>query len=196
VIKVPTTLILGAGSAPDNFPRGRQLCNIINNKLDPNSKTSGDNWYDLFSYIGFRNYSIIENFRAALFSSDPQSIDSFLEFYPQFLEIGKLCIALALIPQEKPDRLMVDPSINWYRYLRDCLLCKPSEFVLNRLSVVTFNYDRSLEHYLFTTISSQLGLDSKSCAELLMLTQLILLLLSLFCVKLLVWNLSTSIIRR
>ena len=30
----------------------------------------------------------------------------------------------------------------------------------------------------------------------LMLTQLILLLLSLFCVKLLVWNLSTSIIRR
>jgi hypothetical protein len=37
----------------------------------------------------------------------------------------------------------------------------------NGLSVVTFNYDRSFEHYLFTTIKSRYGVDDKDCAAIL-----------------------------
>ena len=41
------------------------------------------------------------------------------------------------------------------------------DFLTTRLTVVTFNYDLSLEHYLFTAIKNSYGLGDEAAAELL-----------------------------
>jgi len=42
----------------------------------------------------------------------------------------------------------------------------PDEFTKNKLAIVTFNYDRSIEHYLFTTLKHRYNLQDKECADI------------------------------
>jgi len=84
----------------------------------------------------------------------------------KFFPIGKIGIARALLPYEKPGEFLFqysdDPNIeiypggHWYQILwwrlRDG--CRELKyFGRNNLTIITFNYDRSLEYYLFTTLT-------------------------------------------
>src|SRR5205814_6081210 len=57
---------------------------------------------------------------------------------------------------------------DWYQYLFGKLNASFEEFGQNKLSVVTFNYDRSLEHFLLTTLQYSHGKTFDQCADLLM----------------------------
>jgi hypothetical protein len=57
---------------------------------------------------------------------------------------------------------------DWYQYLSSKLNASFDNFGDNRLSVITFNYDRSLEHYLFTTLRHAHGRSDEECAEALL----------------------------
>ncbi len=46
-------------------------------------------------------------------------------------------------------------SKNWYQYLWEELNDPFEHFGANKLSIVTFNYDRSLEHYMFTSLKNK-----------------------------------------
>lgn len=61
---------------------------------------------------------------------------------------------IALFPFESEANLFTprSDSGDWYRYLSERLNPSFDEFEHNKLSIVTFNYDRSLEHYLFTSL--------------------------------------------
>jgi hypothetical protein len=89
------------------------------------------------------------------------------------MEVGKLAMALSLIPYENERRLFnagshTDMPTSWYRYLMDKLATNDAAvFRLNRLSVITFNYDRSLEHYLFTALKFRYRKTDTECADLL-----------------------------
>jgi hypothetical protein len=107
-------------------------------------------------------------FREAFRKSGQSSVDAFLEHRSEFIEVGKLAIAYCLIPYESEDALFqCDGSRggDWYQYLSSKLNASFESFGENRLSVITFNYDRSLEHYLFTTLRYAHGRSDDECAE-------------------------------
>jgi hypothetical protein len=94
---------------------------------------------------------LIESFREALFYSGRQSIDTFLEHNPQFLKVGKMAIASVLVPLEH-EQTLFSTTPNWYKLLFNHLNTRFEEFAENKLSILTYNYDRSLEQFLLTAL--------------------------------------------
>jgi hypothetical protein len=116
----------------------------------------------------YSSKDIIE-FAENLHRAQPPSIDFFLETNPQYSLLGKICIIFCLsrhedqygwyyLPSRFPDKLKDNyPDHGWYRYLWHRLVegCKTFEdFQENKISIITFNYDRSLEYYLMEAIKS------------------------------------------
>jgi len=116
----------------------------------------------LLGELGF-DYAFRERFRASLVKSQLQSVDSFLERRPEYIELGKAAMAYSLLKHERTDLFKLRD--HWYRYLWNRLDCPFEEFDNNRLSIVTYNYDRSLEHYLFEAMQHASGKSSKECIE-------------------------------
>ncbi len=93
----------------------------------------------------------IDWFCKTLFMSGLRSIDAFLEHHPQFLKVGKMAIASVLVPREDEQELQGFATSDWYGLLFNYLHTKFEEFGEN-LTVLTYNYDRSLEHFLLTSL--------------------------------------------
>jgi len=162
MFEVKTTLVLGAGASfPYGFPLGNELMKIISNELVPNLNPEWD------YHLKQRNISkgMIQKFGQALLNSRRFSIDEFLARRNEFTEVGKLCIALALIPRENKQRLLYAPEDDWYRTLFKMMDTDFNSFGDNNLSIVTFNYDRSLEHYLIHTMMHSYGKDEDECFQ-------------------------------
>ncbi|MGA3283396.1 MAG: hypothetical protein ABSD57_02905 [Verrucomicrobiota bacterium] len=54
---------------------------------------------------------------------------------------------------------------SWYEYLFNQLDVSFEDFNQNQLRILTFNYDRSLEHFLFTALKNSSGKSEDECAE-------------------------------
>ncbi len=133
----------------------------------------GDNWQRL---EGFRTQ--LKNFNSRLKTIDPVMIDSFLNDNPTLRDMGRTLIAYEILKAEasmsdgrptngnrkdESDRIrkqhglasVPDFKDNWYRFLVDKMIegCVESKDLLkNRVKIITFNYDVSLEHYLYTRL--------------------------------------------
>jgi len=88
------------------------------------------------------------------------SIDKFLNLNPKWLDIGRMAIIVELLRLEKLAKSPGDVGIDgdWYVYLFSKLMegldsvdSIRSEFGTG-FKVVTFNYDRSLEHFIFQNL--------------------------------------------
>lgn len=157
MINRKTVLILGAGASCDfGFPSGRKLVTDILKGLEKET--------DLFAHL--MNYDInnftadkIRSFYKALRESMPPSIDIFLETRHEFTDLGKATIAYMLIPCEDEQNLKRSSKVHWYEYLFSKMHSPSLEgFKENKLSFLTFNYDRSLEKFLFDAIIGKYGL--------------------------------------
>ena len=127
----------------------------------------------------------IVRIRNAMETADPYSVDAFLE--SQKLEIqqaGKVAIALTLLRFEEDggngsERLnprrysekfhrnanpqeVARAEDHWYQYLAHFLSSGVSKehFADHKLSIVTFNYDRSLEEYLYRVLGARYDCDA------------------------------------
>ncbi len=183
MIQHETVLVLGAGaSMPYGYPSGRKLREMLINQ---------DLYQPLVKFELIREHAL-ESFCRTFQFSGMRSIDAFLsrrghETLPgsnaTVEEIGKMGIAVALRSSKSLNSLFHSPSEivgisnidredNWYEYLWDRLTQGVSAtnvdfFKSNRLTIVTFNYDLSLEHYLFNAMTNSYGIAEGQARELL-----------------------------
>lgn len=158
MIKTKTTLVLGAGSsAPYGFPLGSQLRQEILNA------SSG-----VLHAEGQVSESDFENFKEAFRNSRLYSIDAFLAARPEMVEIGKMTIAgiLLAFEQDTLSKLSANEQ-DWYDYLWNRLASgsKWDDLSFDNLAVVTFNYDRSFEHFLLLAMMGTYGKSIEQAAE-------------------------------
>jgi hypothetical protein len=169
MITKETVLILGAGaSMPYGFPSGQGLVDLIC-EVPPDIRK-------VLEEIA-KEIRIVTHFIEDLKRAEPDSIDDFLEHRPEFQEVGKAAIALTLLPLEREHNLIAKwrndrlgkrkPELggHWYKYLSSLLRSSFEDFGKNKLSIITFNYERSLEHYLLTTLQSFHKKSDEECAE-------------------------------
>lgn len=137
--KTPTVLVLGAGSSKHlHYPLGRELVNTILQDKSTNKYLTNHVHPD-----------IITSFYKKLSRSDPPSIDSLLGLYGGYKEIGKFLIAKALKSIEDVDKLFPPHDPGWYRQLFEYAFDSDNGFRDSNIKIVTFNYDRSLEAYIY-----------------------------------------------
>jgi len=163
MISKPTVLVLGAGASHDyGFPTGRQLMlNICRDSVQ-------GNW--LFQFLegdmGFGG-DAVDEFRQALELSQAPSIDRFLAHRAVFQRLGKAAIAATLLRIESYAFRRHDPSqMKWYEFLFRVMIDGGGAFEANRLSVITFNYDRSLEAFWFSALRHLNGLSEDAAIEM------------------------------
>ncbi len=139
-------LILGAGaSSPYGFPTGQELV----------AKVQGHILRKLFAgfsaHLAMRDTDL-DAFQDDLRLSGLGSIDAFLENNSRYQKVGKIIIAYFLNKYESYEFLYsLDIKDNWYQYLVDKMLRNYpfSAIEANQISFITYNYDRSLEFYLY-----------------------------------------------
>lgn len=163
MIKKPTVFILGAGaSIPYGYPSGETLVNEIISELSNKGPL-----FELCRELGF-NESEIKEFSETLSYSGDKSIDAFLERNPKHLKLGKIAITLKLIEKEDENSLFSSGRDRWYGDLVNKLKSPSVDTFVNNVSFLTFNYDRSFDHYLFISIMNSYEeiKDPKQCAKI------------------------------
>ena len=153
MIETRTVMVLGAGaSKPYGLPLGGELRELIlkMNEDDLREIPTGPQT----SSYDHSGAAFLHAFRRSQFAS----IDAFLARRPEFSVMGKHAIAKALLPRENADALLdKTPDDHWYRYLAHKMDAAWDEIPANKISFITFNYDRSLELFLQETFASAHG---------------------------------------
>ena len=175
VVSRNTTLVLGAGaSVPYGFPTGRGLLVDVLKTLKARAGNDPKHsYYRLVADISGKSDKFIEEFATELDGSAISSVDAFLENRDgEFLRLGKVAMAVELIPLERENRLgRVWEDNNrelgpWLGFLWEHARAKPDQFSDNGLSIITFNYDRSVEAFLHKAFRFSYGIsqeDAMAC---------------------------------
>ncbi len=95
------------------------------------------------------------------------SVDAFLEHRPEFLDVEKIAIGRVLVPCERSDLLFEHASPHLYDHVFRAMNAPLRTFGENRLTVITFNYDRSFEQYLRQALRHTYSLSGASLQQLL-----------------------------
>ena len=153
--------VLGAGSSvPYGYPSGRELVQRI---VTPGPGSPS---------FTATNRSDFEAFREKLANCKARSIDAFLgrDKRRTFEDVGKLAIAETLIRCELHGRIFYDTvQDDWYEYVFNLCLADKTDIQDAQgldIAFVTFNYDRSLEHFLFTFLVNNFDTDPVVVADI------------------------------
>jgi hypothetical protein len=166
-MKNPTVFVLGAGaSAPFGFPLGRNWSKQIYNGLSGSAQPLAGMLHNTLGH----DYAILDRFHKELYFSGKNSIDAFLEHRREYEQLGKAVIAATLIPHET-DAIFGYAADNWLRYTYEKLDTGFEEFGDNfgdnKVSFITFNYDRVIEWFFVTALSNSYHRSKRDCAAVL-----------------------------
>lgn len=164
MIATETVLILGAGvSKPYGYPTGKELLRELY------IETGRPRWKDLLMAHGHTE-SDIQAFRSELVGSQLPTIDAFLAHRPEFRELGHASIAISLLAKEDPGvfsdlgrREAGIYSLLFQRWAAPAW----DDLGRNKLSIVTFNYDRSFEHFFFEALKHSYNKSDGAVADFL-----------------------------
>jgi len=161
MIKEKTVFILGAGaSCPYGYPSGQKLREEICDHFVSDSQAYFDEQEGRGPLIPARLRNA-EIFKDKFFKSSTKSIDLFLARNSEFMLMGKWAIIFRILAAERKSCFrehMKNRTQDWYSYLFERLtegLVRKDDykrFCKNDVSFVTFNYDRSLEHFLYESL--------------------------------------------
>jgi len=163
MITAPTVFIIGAGASSEyGFPLGTELVK----QAVFHTRAAATALVKALVSSGVSADDAGE-FSVRLRDSDPNSIDTFLENNrEEYVRIGKAAIALVILLAEVnclKHRLLIEkaPEDHWLKYIWNAVreACSAQTLQDNRISFVTFNYDRVLETYLDGVIQNAFNLE-------------------------------------
>jgi hypothetical protein len=195
MFKVPTVFVIGAGTGFDvGMPLGDKLSQIIGEKLritfEGNQQTSGDSLImEAMRQHAKANGQSANVYRRAAFRVAggipySRSIDSYLHAHKDDKPLqvcGKLAIARTILEHEKGSALAAqkghefrDPTkVNgsWlgafmYGLQEGIMVSENLGDIFKHLTIVNFNYDRCIEHFLFNAMQAWSHKDEREVAEL------------------------------
>lgn len=155
-----TVFVLGAGaSIPYGFPSGSQLVEQIIESISPSFYRGGEEYYTKkpLADLLVKEFSSKEliNFRETLNASQTYSIDAFLNYRREFIDIGKMAIVWHLLEAEYKALKGKKMKGDWYQFFWNQINSHKED--LYSFSFYTFNYDRSLEYFLRTSAANLYG---------------------------------------
>lgn len=173
MITEPTVFVLGAGaSRPYGYPTGSVLKDEILKSFSRTGNRFAVNmvlWDQYWDDVNRKVHDFAKEFAG----SHTDSIDLFLAGHHDDVwlnRIGRFAIAdrIAAAERQHAQREQTDPTRetegDWYRFLlrqlRGGLITKEDfieRFHENNVTIITFNYDRSLDHYLFDSLCHCFG---------------------------------------
>lgn len=161
MIERQVVLVLGAGaSKPYGLPLGSELHEMVLARHSACAK--------VLVNMGFQ-HAEYEAFCSELERALRQSVDAFLETRPDLLEVGKAAIAYHVARCENFAKLYeASHDEHWYAYLFNLMATRDfGDFAKNKISFVTFNYDRSLEVALLNALAANYQKSPDEAAEML-----------------------------
>jgi len=167
MITRPTLFILGAGaSCCYHFPSGREL--IFKIAEGNRERRTSHVLQGATTWMG-HDIDTVAKCAVELIASELPSVDLFLENHRNYEAIGKALIASELIPCENPLNLRRGAKLKWLEYLYGHMVSnsKRDTFTDNRVSFITFNYDRSVEHFFFTALKYSFNLPDDELWQML-----------------------------
>ena len=191
-----TVLVLGAGASSEAaLPVGSELkltiANMVRFSFKDDNLVSGD-----FRLIhAFQQHcrrlgkgpNLMEYIHAGRRIAEAMPLDSSIDSFidkqsgDALIELcGKLAIVQAILDAERKSRLFVDNtksnktlnheklSNTWYYKFAQLLACDKDQVKdrFGRVAFIIFNYDRTLEHFLFNAPQIYYGIQQKEAAEL------------------------------
>jgi hypothetical protein len=161
MFKRPTVFVLGAGAShPYGFPLGSGLRDIVIAPERGYPERERAFWRhpgQLARELGMEKQyrAFTEKLRLSAYAS----VDQFLEKNSAFTDVGRLAIAAALIPRERPPLLfppLAPRRDHWFEVFANMLHVGDRKFLRNRVTIITYNYDRSLRNYLWNVMAARL----------------------------------------
>lgn len=156
-----TVLVLGAGSSiAMGYPIGDELRKLI-------ISAEQRKFLKLIICNENNDERLLIQFVDQFNRSQMNSIDAFLARRPEFSDVGKRTIAAILLNKEDKGLLHSSPHPdNWYRYLFNSITSHIwDDLDFTNISILTFNYDRSLEHYLAFAMMASYGKTFEECCN-------------------------------
>jgi hypothetical protein len=196
MLRVPTVFVIGAGAGVDvGMPLGDRLSHIIGEKLrikfeEGNRQTGGDKLImETMRRHAAANQQDINLYRRAAFSvaggiAYSRSIDSYLHAHKDNKPLqvcGKLAIAQTILECEKGSALAVQKgrefraatkvNESWlgafmYGLQERIVVSENLGDIFRHLTIVNFNYDRCVEHFLFHAMQAWSLKNEQEVAEL------------------------------
>lgn len=179
MIEQPTLFILGAGAhCPYGLPDGgslyRQIIKALPNKaIEAKLGAVGNSLPELWLSLPGNNRIpspayLLPQFKNAMQGSGSPSIDSFMYEHREvdgYPAIGKLVVPYVLRPKEFKQHFNRETTIglndtdqDWMSYLFRQMLDGSNGivdfFARNRVAFITFNYDRTLEHFFYIRLKN------------------------------------------
>lgn len=162
---IKQTIIIGAGgSYPYNFPLGEDLFDRVQETYVGNARSYSYNTYNTQDTEHTRNAEI---FVRKLKGITGITLDKYINLHPNDKIDGLKALSIEILTDESnsliPGHSRIDGD--WYKYLFTKMISGLNTFeeikngFHNNLSFITFNYDRSLENYLFTNLYNVLKSD-------------------------------------
>jgi hypothetical protein len=157
-IRENTVIVLGAGaSVPYGFPSGEKLLRDAR-ALD----------IDGFEeFVRFADRPIVKTLRYALRGTLERSIDAALETQVEdVVDAGKLFMARSLLQREFAMRdKFEDHAGKWHEILWEvCDSSSLDAFRASKITLITYNYDRSVEYALIRALSTKFSTKEAKCA--------------------------------
>jgi hypothetical protein len=195
MFRVSTVFVIGAGAGVDvGMPLGDQLSRMIGEKLRITSEGGQQTGGDSLIMEAIRKHAATNKKDAKLYCrvafsvaggiAYSRSIDSYLHAHKDNKPLqvcGKLAIARTILEHEKDSALAVQKGrefrnatkvnnswlVAFMNSLQDRIVVSESlEDIFKHLTIVNFNYDRCVEHFLFHAMQAWSLKNEQEVAEL------------------------------